>query len=340
MLILEHPHHQQFADQVYDLDQSIQEPYPGLAMDSYNVVDPMVNFHPLPYSYFENPSMFSTTPLHTKQEMHQAQELPPALISSSACSSTVGSPYSGPSYTIASQDDYSYDYGSAATYGLGVMPTIVNHDIYTHEFGRPMEAELSISSHEKLSDSFVGKSADLSSSQHRLSTVGFPVSQHVHHIAPSPPLCLAVPSDTSPEVVSIDATLEKRCGGVPSGCSASAFPSVSCARAHNPRPAPTFKSPTTPASARSRSALGPTFPSHLRSFFKNARTQIDSLHPGFVFIRDPHQSQASVTVNRFQSHFFALRSGEFHPTTRNILFVSSAVSSISFSFDSVHLLFT
>ncbi|EXJ57056.1 hypothetical protein A1O7_07400 [Cladophialophora yegresii CBS 114405] len=163
MLALEHNRHQQF-DQLYDLEQSVQAPFPGLTMDMYESAETLNNFHPLPYSFFENPSMFATAPMHSiKQEMHQFQDLPPALISSgsapsipSASSSTVGSPYSGPAHMVPSQDGYDH---AVASYGLGVMPAIVNHEAFSQDFlGNAMEAELSLSSHEKLPDSFVDPS--------------------------------------------------------------------------------------------------------------------------------------------------------------------------------------
>src|SRR5689334_17496814 len=127
MLALEHNRRQQF-DQLYDLEQSIQAPFPGLTMDMYESNEAMASFHPLPYSIFDNPAMFATAPTQSlKQEMHHFQDLPPALIPSgssaqsipSASSSTVGSPYSGPSHTISSQDAYDH---TGASFGLGVMP--------------------------------------------------------------------------------------------------------------------------------------------------------------------------------------------------------------------------
>ncbi|KAK4940138.1 hypothetical protein LTR10_019673 [Elasticomyces elasticus] len=130
-------------------------------MDSYDPVDPMSNFHPLPYSYLENPSMFTTAPMPSmKQDIQQFHELPPALISSgsvpsipSAPSSTVGSPYSGPSHTISSQDGFEHN---GAQYGLGMMPTIVNNDAFSHDMmGSCMESELSL---DKISDNYVDPS--------------------------------------------------------------------------------------------------------------------------------------------------------------------------------------
>lgn len=162
MLALEHTRRQQYVDFGFNPEQStIQAPFPGLAMDSYESADNMnFNFHAMPYSYFENPSMFATAPPSLKHEMSQFHEMPPALISSgsvpsipSASSSTVGSPYSGPSHTISSQDSFDHP---GATYGLGLMPAIAHHDSFSQDLmGVSMEADFAL---EKLSDSYVDPS--------------------------------------------------------------------------------------------------------------------------------------------------------------------------------------
>lgn len=310
MLVLEHSRHQQFVDQVYDLEQSIQAPYPSLAMDSYETVDPMISFHPLPYSYFENPSIFSTAPVQIKQEMHQMHDLSRSAVSSasapsipSASSSTVGSPYSGPSHTIASQDGFDHH---AVTYGLGVMPTIVNHEAFPQEFGISMESELPIHSHEKLSNSFVGEYADLSSSQLRSSTIVFPISPSVHPAAFSP--YQGAPLTPSPETLSINTSLERRIEAHPA-LPESIYSSTARSPTEASLPTPTFKSPTTPASARSRHAKTSFSQIKVGSLPSSTGTQTHPLRPSPFFSRDSHASQPS--ISRFQSHFFAQSSGNF-----------------------------
>ncbi|KIX01562.1 uncharacterized protein Z518_09288 [Rhinocladiella mackenziei CBS 650.93] len=312
MLALEHSHRHQFVDQASDLEQSIQAPFPGLAMDSaFNPVDPMVNFHPLPYSFLDNPSMFANAPIPSlKQEMHQLHELPPALISSghapsipSASSSTVGSPYSGPSHTISSQDGYDHH---GASYGLGVMPTIVNPETFSQDMlNASMESELSMASHEKLSNSYVGECADLSSSQIQSpSTYARSVAQSVHPQLLSS--CQSALLTSSPETLSSINT-------------SSVFSSV----IHSPateqtRPTPTFKSPTTPASARPRQPSSVVSPGKARSFPPSSRPQAASAYPPTHML--PHDSNATSPsaphqqhANGFQSHFFAQCSGNFMP---------------------------
>lgn len=296
-------------------------------MDMYESVDAMSNFHTLPYSYFENPTMFTTTtaPMQSvKPEMHQFQDLPPALISSgsapsipSASSSTVGSPYSGPSHTISSQDGYDH---TGSSYGLGVLPTIVNHDTFSHDMmGNSMEAELAF---EKLPDSFVGECADLSSSQTQLRTVAHPKAQFVQPLSSSPSSrCL--PFTASPKPLCINTLFDRAVSTVPSVTSTSVFSTAIHSPATeqtNATPTPTFKSPTTPASARSRqssvvspakarafppktrSSTGPAFQSHMLS----------QRAANFAPLPSPQQ-QPQPHVNRFQSHFFAQSSGNFMP---------------------------
>lgn len=311
MLAFEHSRRQQFVDSVYDLEQSVQAPYPGLTMDTYDPVDAMVNFHPLPYSYFENPSIFTTAPVQSlKQEMHQFHDLPPALISSgsvpsipSASSSTVGSPYSAPSHTISSQDSYDHN---GVSYGLGVMPTIVNHEAFSQEMlgGTAMEAELSI---DKLSDTYVGECADLSSSQHHPSNVPLSVAQSVQ-----PP---SISFIASPEVLSINTGLDPPASTVPSIPSSLHF---SSSVTHSPvseqtRATSIFKSPTTPASARSRHSTTAVSPFQTRPLPQSSSSRAAPRHASFRVPHAFHPSSRQPPAGRFQSHFFAQSSGNFLP---------------------------
>jgi hypothetical protein len=318
MLLLEHNRRQQF-DQLYDLEQSIQAPFPGLTMDMYDSAEALNNFHPLPYSFFENPSMFATAPMHSiKQEMHQFHDLPPALISSgsaasipSASSSTVGSPYSGPAHMIPSQDGYDH---AAASYGLGVMPAIVNHETFSQDIlGTAMEAELSLASHEKLPDSFVGECADLSSSQTPPTRVAPPNARSVQPLSSSSHAqCL--PFTASPQSLSINTFFDPRVPTAPSIASSSVLSTAT----HSPatdhtRATPIFKSPTTPASACSRRS-SVVSPVNARGFPSAARSQTNYASHAHMF---PHLSANFAPqqhhAGHFQSHFFAQSSGNFIP---------------------------
>ncbi|KAL2444628.1 hypothetical protein ABEF95_017126 [Exophiala dermatitidis] len=159
MLAFEHSNRQRFAESVYDSENGIrsQAPFSRSTMEAYNVIDPLLNFHPLPYPFFENSTLFPSAPMQTtKDDMFQIRELPPSLVSSdsipsiaSASSSTMGSPYSEPLHTFSSQDGY--DHGSS--YGLGAMPCIVHQESFQQDLlGESMEAELSLGSDRNLDD--------------------------------------------------------------------------------------------------------------------------------------------------------------------------------------------
>ena len=317
MLVVEHNRRQQF-DQIYDLEQSIQAPFPGLTMDMYESAETMTNFHPLPYSFFENPSMFASAPMHSvKQEMHQFHDLPPALISSgsapsipSASSSTVGSPYSGPSHTLSTQEGYDH---SGSSYGLGVLPAIVNHEAFAQDIlGTAMDAELSLSSHEKLPDSFVGECADLSSSQTRPTTVAPPQARSVQPLSSSS-LSQYVPFTASPQSLSINTFFDQKVPTLPSAASSSVFSTST----HSPateqtRATPTFKSPTTPASACSRqsSLISPV---KARNLPPASRSQASPVSHAHLFSRRIPNVAPQHHLGHFQSHFFAQSSGNFMP---------------------------
>jgi hypothetical protein len=336
MLALEHSRRQHF-DQAYDLEHSIQGPFPGLTMDMYESTETLSNFHPMPYSFFENPSMFATAPMQAiKQEMHHFQELPPALVSSSgsahsipsASSSTVGSPYTGPSHAIMMQDGYDH---SAASFGLGVMPTIVNPEVFSQDIlGNAIDAELSLSGHEKLPDSFVGECADLSFSQPRSTAVAPPKTQYMQPLSSSPPTrCL--PLASSPQALSID-TFSNR---PPSSVSSAPSTLVFSPATEQKRPAPTFKSPTTPASACSRQSLLVS-PVNSRRLPTPSRAQTN---PGLHTPMAPHRFANVVPqqhrVKPFQSHFFAQSSGNFMPPLEtSCSSLPSAVSRFSFCLSS------
>ncbi|KIW23149.1 uncharacterized protein PV07_11371 [Cladophialophora immunda] len=312
MLALEHSRRQQF-DPGYDFEQSIQAPFPGLTMDAYDSADPMINFHPLPYSFFDNPSMFATAPMQSlKQEMPPFQDLPPALISSgsaasipSASSSTVGSPYSGPSHTVSSQDGFDR---TASSFGLGVMPAIVNHEAFSQDIlGTSMEAELSLGSHEKLPDSFVGECADLSSSHPRPQTGAIFKAQSVQPLSSS--------IIASPESLSIHTFFDQGVSTAPSVASHSGFSTATQSpSSEQTRSTPTFKSPTTPASACSRQ-FSVVSPIKARSFPPTSRSQTAPVfHPHMLSHDAPAASQQQQHHrSRFQSHFFAQSSGNFMP---------------------------
>lgn len=319
MLAVEQSHQTIFTSQPFDLNTNttVEAPYPGLDMDAYNSYESMGAFQALPFSYMDSTVMYQPVPAQpVKHEMlrstsansniqysqHQ-HELPPALISSgsgpsipSASSSTVGSPYSGPSHTVMSQDSY----GNDASYGLGLYPAIVNHEGYSHEFmGAALDHDLPLGS-DKLTGNYVGESADLSSSVSRSSTI-------LHQ--PLPLSSTASLSTSSPEILHINTTLEHATPNSAiaqlSGATSSEVSTVTVAH-------PTtslFKSPTTPASANPRTpnSQSPVDVRALSSLSVSSRSPLTKSLQSHGVLPMPHHN------NRFQSHFFAQSSGNYIP---------------------------
>lgn len=315
MLALEHTRRQQYVDFGFNPEQSIQAPFPGLAMDSYESADNMnFNFHALPYSYFENPSMFATAPQSLKHEMSLIHEMPPALISSgsvpsipSASSSTVGSPYSGPSHTISSQESFD---NPGATYGLGLMPAIAHHDSFSQELmGASMEADFAL---DKLPDSYVGECADLSSSSQPRHPPTIPPS-HAPFVRDSS--CQRASLSSCPEVLCVNTGLDpptiSRNSANPCSLFSSAGPSSPAAKAN--RSTPIFKSPTTPASAYPKNQKTVASPTSSRSFLSSPIPSPTSTHSSQGSLHDPTAVPLAQPASHFQSHFFAQSNGNFLP---------------------------
>lgn len=172
MLAFEHPQRETFFQQSYTAESNVQAPYPGLDMDSFNFSESMANFHPLPFSFFENPTMFASAPAQSlkpqmtrsvssnsnvQQYPHHSCEVAPGLVSS-ASSSTVGSPYSGPMHPDTLQNTGDAFSTEVLSQGLGLLPTIVNQDGYTQEFvGTGFDADMPMG-HDKLNGNFVDPS--------------------------------------------------------------------------------------------------------------------------------------------------------------------------------------
>jgi hypothetical protein len=284
-------------------------------MDMYESMDSMSTFQTMPYSYFESQSMYAPAPLQTiKQEMQHYHDLPPALIPSgsapsvpSASSSTVGSPFSGPSHTISTHDEHEY---SGSSYGVGgMMPTIVNHDNFSSQdiMRTSMEGDLSLTSLEKVPDSFVGESADLSFSQLRAPAVALSQAQVVQPI--SRPAIRTGHFCSSPEPMALSTVDSRGRSFTPSITSVSAYSTAAASPAteHTP-PTPIFKSPITPASAfpRQCSLEKP------KNFTPTPRSHANS-SPQFHMSPQPNLPSQHVQNDRFQAHFFAQSSGNFMP---------------------------
>jgi hypothetical protein len=326
MLAFEHSHRQQFFNPYSNFEANIENPYPGLDMNIYNNIEQSTDFSALPFSFYENPTLFIEAPLDNfkygmhrsassngsvKQASQHSSELLPSLLSSasqpsvhSASSSTVGSPYSGHSHPISHHDSW------ASNQGLGLTPTIVNHESYTHEFvSTDPDPELAFATHDKFSGNFVSESTDLSSCHKRSST--FPVA-----VTQSLSLPPNAPFSTSPEPLSIDSFLELSNKSPISAQSFSHPPATPVENGNlSKKSNPTFKSPTTPASAHSRrpSAVSPSLS---RPSAAQSAPQTSLAVPAPAAGPQPFHNVAAPVpqhANQFQSHFFAQSSGNFIP---------------------------
>jgi hypothetical protein len=257
---------------------------------------------------------------NVQQYPHHSCEVAPGLVSS-ASSSTVGSPYSGPMHPDTLQNTGDAFSTEVLSQGLGLLPTIVNQDGYTQEFvGTGFDADMPMG-HDKLNGNFVGESADLSSSQKRSSTLSFPINRMSHNASPATPL------GASPELPTANAVVTETnhvpAPAHPTSVSVSRSASLPVSAPQQSSVEPVFKSPTTPASAYTKTpnAHSPNdrrWPSHGAHPVASPTQQPVVVHPN-----QPMRQHGG----QFQSHFFAQSSGNFMPpleTTCSFSFLLSA----------------
>ena len=316
MLAFEHSQRETLFQQSYSSSNNVQAPYPGLEMDSFNFSQPMVNFHPLPFSYFDNPSLFASAPAQSAKALrptasdstaHMAPQpsydVAPGL-ASSASSSTVGSPYSGPSHSDGVHNHLESSYESdMLSQGLGLLPTIVQQDSFNQEFvGGGYDNELPIGP-DKINGNFVGESADLSSLQKRSSTFPYPISRTSQSASPATPLT------SSPELLTAKAPVNDA-SHIPALTHSTSFvpvnrySSLPVSVPQQQLAEPVFKSPKTPASAYSKT---PSVHSHVER-----RWHAHGAH-SVAPQQTPHSHPMQQNGGQFQHHFFAQSSGNFMP---------------------------
>ncbi len=337
MLAFEHSQRETLFQQSYFLSGNVQAPYPDLEMNSYHLYEPMANFHPLPFPYYDNPTFFAQAPVQpTKLQMvrptssdtiaymapQNSSDMAPGL-ASSASSSTVGSPYSGPVHADRIHNPAKICDSDAFSQGLGLLPTIVHQDSYNHDFvGVSFDAEQPIG-HDKMNTDFVGESADLSSLPKRSSTFTCPINRVFQPVSPATPLI------SSPKLVTANAPIIDS-GQVPILAHPASFVPVSrssslasSASLHQ-FAEPVFRSPTTPASAYVKTP-GVHSPVEQRLHANGAQSTNTpkQIHPSQPM---PQHS------GQFQHHFFAQSSGHFMPpleTTCSFSLLQSAFPSLS-----------
>ena len=238
-----------------------------------------------------------------KQELHPSQssdrvvtslshihDCSPALLSCasgpsvpSASSSSIGSPFSDPQQVQITQDYFGID----GTYATGYFPAIVNHDGFGPDMiAHGVDAEMTLSGHEKVSGEYVGESASLSFPQLRTSVE--------RASATKPSCCWAGVSITPPSP--IDAAADTPMGAVGT----------------------TFQFPI-PTSTSSRQALSkpPSVPASSWTPPNNVRMPLASPKTA-AFQPSPPQTLASLRylpydADHLHSPFFARSSGNFVP---------------------------
>lgn len=310
-------------------------------------------FASLPFSYYENPSLFVEAPQKlfdqefrspSSHSSHQQASLdcPPSLLSSasgpsvaSASSSTIGSPYSVHAQTVPSQDNWN------SQHGLGFDPATIHHEVFASEYvGAGIDPELSFAVNEKTHGSFVGEWADLSSFQKRSSS--FPVSISASSLS----IPHQVRVTASPEPLTIDSILDRA-----SAASAVERGSPNLTRGGLSGPIRrenslalssdgVFKSPTTPASANPRAKSPTAHTSIHAASYPPAASRVHNsqqLSPQSSPSSPPTPQQHG---HNFQTHFFAQSSGSFMPPLESSCSFSprivSDASLISLSFPIYH----
>lgn len=336
MLAFEHRQRETLYQRSSPSIGNVQAPYPDLHMDSFHLYEPMASFHPLPFSYYDNPSLFATAlaqpmkpqmPRTTSSDAisymapQNSCDVAPGL-ASSASSSTVGSPYSGPMHSDSFHNVAETSDSDAFSQGLGLLPTIVRQDTYNHDFvGASFDAELPMG-HDKMNSDFVGESADLYSLQKRSSTFSYPINRVTRSVSPATAL------SRSPELLTANGpiiaadhvfALTHPASIGPVSRSSSLPTSVPLQQFAEP----VFKSPATPASAY------PKTPS--------VHSPVEQrLHAhGAQSTNTPKQQYPPQPMLQhggpFQHHFFAQSSGNFMPpleTTCSSSFLQFAFPSL------------
>ena len=271
----------------------MNNPFTNMEYDWSNQFD-QINGHPLyqresDYDYTGKPQMTRST---SANSVFLAPGLMPSTDSTrSASSSTVGSPYSGHMQMVPQQESFTTN--AYAMHGLGVTPAIVGQDGFQQEYNHLSENEMlgwsSFPDSQKING--IGRFADLSSSQHRSSTIRLPISQP----SISSPVASLSSAGTSPDQLTLNTVLE---------CAPHASPPAhATARISLSPHEPVFKSPSTPASAYPKTPA-------------TSHSPEDRRPPGWArqqpYPNVQHPSMSS-PAGQFQSHFFAQSSGSFMP---------------------------
>ena len=327
MLAVEQSRRHQLRSHPYDHETGTQLAFD---MNAYTTCDSSSTYASLPYSYWENSALFVEAPLEdTKYDLnrsisstgsfhhipHIQADHPLSLISStsgpslpSASSSTVGSPHSGHSHPVSAPESWI----SAGHFSAN--PVIVNHeDFGDFSSGIDIGVDHSFVTPGKLPDDFVGECADLSSFSKRSSA--FPTNNSFQ----SPSSQQRPPFSSSPEPMSIERFgANNRAASAASAVDSNPFLQSSVARIKKESDPSTrsdgvFKSPTTPASARSRTP-STCSPVAARATKAASKPVVQGGAPtSYPTPSSPATSPMQQHASQFQTHFFSQSSGNFMP---------------------------
>ena len=359
-----------FAHLTYNnMDRDFYQDFADLDASSYSVHQPTTAFNSnqTPYQVIvEAPQDTSKyvpqryTPDSPSTSMSHSLDHAPSVLSSTSCasvqstaSSAVGSPYSHPTRSLSGQDQWLDPQN-----GLCIAPNIIQNETFGHEtFSLSgIDNDQVVFEHDKFSSNFVGELQEVSSA--------FTSTNHVMHTPVSsasnshsltsttlPSASLALDTSVASHNITIDTILEeansevgKSTGPVsPTSAVSSVNPSpitsqsTNLAGSHRQNPKP-FRSPRTPASARSPSGSRASSPFSIR---RQAPRRGSSVDPGtpktrnspLVSSRWPHPYERpspsqSPSDHSYETHFstpfFSQSSGRF---------IAPLESSCSFSLD-------
>ena len=290
-----------FANTPFNMDQDIHQDFLDLAATSFASYPSTAAYSSLPVPFYDTPHLVVEGPKDSSRQLHHQGYTPSAspstsmshsldhalsTLSSTSCasvqstaSSAVGSPYSHATHSLPGPDQW-MDHNQ----GLGIAPGIIQREGYRHDTFplQAMESDQVTFDPDRFTGNFVGELREISStffssSPAMCSPISSASDSHflVTSTLSSPSLAL----DTSVETrhVTIDTILQEVNGSVGSPGSlispGSAISSVkaspgiaqqACISSSPAKDPPTFRSPTTPASAMSLFAHAVTSPFTIR----------------------------------------------------------------------------
>lgn len=341
----------------YNAISSMQHQFSDLPSAAYDTYPSASAFSTSASSFYDAPNFIFDAPKESERSARRytpsgppspsishSFDHPPSVISSasgasvqSTASSVVGSPYSHATSNIPGQEQWTDSHQ-----GLGIAPGIVHNEGYGHEIYpiNPIENEIAFESN-KFPSSFVGESKNLSSSMSTSCSISPLASSCLASQRPTPSCSspsLVLDTSVAIQNVTIDTILNEVNSKIvtpsqtmspaaedPSKASPNSLKSMCVA--HSPQQTKSsFRSPTTPASAKSPFTPRTKSPSilwrydsHRDSFvcgdptIPNSPLMSSNRYHPYGRPTPPSNSQAHCHRHESQSPFFSQSSGRFIP---------------------------